>query len=119
MSPVQYSRAFAAGGAALITANLVNARVAPRVGPRRMVLVGVGLLVIAGAAMLVLVLTGTLSPASFIVCAFVLTGATGSTLANVSALALARPDASSRGAGSALLRAGQFGGGGAPSPGGG
>lgn len=116
MSPVQYSLAFAAGGAALITANLVNARVAPRVGPRRMVLIGVGLLVVAGVAMLVLVLTGGLSPASFIACAFVLTGGTGFTLANVSALALARTDASSRGAGSALLGACQFGVGGALSP---
>jgi DHA1 family bicyclomycin/chloramphenicol resistance-like MFS transporter len=116
MTPLQYSLTFAAGGTALITANLVNARVAPRVGPQRMVLVGVGLLVLAGTAMLALVLTGSLSRAAFVACAFTLTAGTGFTLANVSALALARTDRSSRGAGSALLGACQFGVGGALSP---
>lgn len=116
MTPLQYSLAFAAGGAALVSANLLNARIAPRVGPQRMVLVGVGLLAATGATVLVLVLTDTLAVASLIACAFGLTAGTGFTLANVSALALARTGPSSRGAGSALLGAAQFGVGGAVSP---
>ncbi|MFD4422260.1 multidrug effflux MFS transporter [Agromyces sp. NPDC058484] len=108
MSPIGYSFGFAAGAAALILANLLNARVAERVGPRRMLLVGVTLLVLAASALIVLSTTGTLTPAAFIACAFVTTGGTGLTMSNASALALARTTPSSRGAGSALLGASQF-----------
>ncbi len=107
MHPLTYALGFAASALALITANLVNSRVAPRVGPERMLGVGLGLIACAGAALLVLVLTGTLVPATFIPAAFVLTGGAGLTMSNGSALALARAD-SARGSGAALLGATQF-----------
>ncbi|WP_036283601.1 multidrug effflux MFS transporter [Microbacterium luticocti] len=115
MSPVEYSLGFAAGAAALISANLVNARVAGRVGPRRMLVLGVVTTLVAGVALAVLASTGTLSIATFIVCAFTLTAGTGFTMSNASALALARADAA-RGSGAALLGASQFFVGGLASP---
>lgn len=116
MTPVQYSLAFAAGGIALVSASLANARVAPRVGPQRMIVVGVGVQFAAALLLLILVLTGALTPWTFILFAFSLTAGTGFTLSNASALALARTGPSSRGAGSALLGATQFAFGGAVSP---
>lgn len=108
MDPLVYSFAFATGASALVLANLVNARVAVRVGPRRMLVVGVLAIVVASATMLVLVLTDALTAAGFIACAFVVTGGAGLTMSNASALALARTDTTSRGSGSALLGSTQF-----------
>jgi DHA1 family bicyclomycin/chloramphenicol resistance-like MFS transporter len=107
MTPVLYALSFGAGGAALVIANLLNARLAPRVGSRRMLLLGLSLTSAAAVALVALTLTGTLAIGSFIACAFVLTGGTGFTMSNTSALALARADAA-RGAGSALLGSTQF-----------
>ncbi|MFT4221047.1 MAG: multidrug effflux MFS transporter [Microbacterium sp.] len=115
MGPIAYSLCFAAGAVSLVTANLVNARVAPRVGPRR--LLAIGAATSAGAASLLAILTfaGGLVPATFVVCAFLLTGGTGLILANASALGLARA-VSGRGAGAALFGATQFFAGGLASP---
>lgn len=107
MPPLVYAFGFAAGAAGIVLSNLVNARVAPRVGVRRMLLVGVALSVVASVALAVLALTGALQPATFILCAFVLTSATGLIMSNASALALARA-AAARGAGAALLGSSQF-----------
>lgn len=108
MTPVGSALGFAASGTALITANLINARVAPRVGPRRMLRVGLTLSVTASVALAALATTRTLAIWSFMLCAFCVVGATGLILANASALALALTDAGTRGAGSALLGAFQF-----------
>lgn len=108
MSPLVYSLAFASGATSLILANLLNARIAPKVGPGRMLVLGVTLQVIAAAAMTVLALTGTLTAWSFIAAAFVVTGGCGVCMSNASALALARTTPESRGAGSAVLGSGQF-----------
>lgn len=108
MDALVYSLAFSASASALVLANLVNARVAVGVGPRRMLSIGVLAIVAGSAAMLVLVLGDALTAAGFIVCAFIVTGGAGLTMSNASALALARTDASSRGSGSALLGATQF-----------
>lgn len=107
MSPLAYSFSFAAAAAALVLANLVNARIAPRVGPRRMLAVGLGMALAAGVALSVTTLTGTLTPAGLIIAAFVLTGGTGLTMSNTSALAIARAD-TARGSGAALLGSAQF-----------
>lgn len=115
MSALSYALAFAAGASAMLIANLVNSRIAPRVGPARMLAVGSGLLLLGGGGMLAFVLSGTLSTPAFIVCAFVLTGGAGLTMSNASALALARAGAA-RGSGSALLGTAQFALGGAAAP---
>ena len=115
MSPFVYSLAFALGALAMITANTINARLAGRVPPTRMLLLGTLLAVAAGAALTALTLTGALTPIAFIVCAFTLTGGTGFIMSNASALALARAR-EARGAGSALLGAAQFAVGGLASP---
>ncbi|SJM56166.1 multidrug effflux MFS transporter [Gulosibacter sp. 10] len=108
MSGLEYSFSFAAAGAALVLANLSNARLAPRFGVRRMLAVGIAAVLAAGVGFAALSITGALSPASFVPCAFVLTAGTGYPMANASALALARTVQASRGAGSALVGASQF-----------
>lgn len=115
MSPFVYSLAFALGALAMITANTINARLAGRVPPTRMLLLGTILALTAGVALTTLALTDTLSPAAFIACAFTLTGGTGFIMSNASALALARAR-EARGSGSALLGAAQFAVGGVASP---
>jgi DHA1 family bicyclomycin/chloramphenicol resistance-like MFS transporter len=107
MTPVTYALSFGAGGAALVLANLSNARFAPRVGARRMLGVGLSLAGAAALALVVLTLAEMLTIPTFIACAFVLTGGTGFTMSNASALGLARADAA-RGAGAAVLGSTQF-----------
>lgn len=115
MSPLVYAIAFSAGASAILIANFVNARLAPRVGPTRMLGVGSGLLILGGFGMLVLVATGTLTAVAFVVFAFVLTSGAGLTASNASALALARAG-HARGSGAALLGAVQFAFGGCAAP---
>ncbi|QBE48308.1 multidrug effflux MFS transporter [Leucobacter triazinivorans] len=115
MPPLLYSLAFATGAAAMILANSINAGLAGRVPAHRMLVIGTTISAIAGAALTLLSLSGTLSPTSFIVCAFALTGGTGLTMSNSSAIALSLSGAS-RGSGSALLGASQFAVGGLASP---
>ena len=107
MSPIAYSLAFATSATALLLAGLTNARLAPRFGPQRMLLVGTSALLAGSVAMATFIATGALTPASFIVCAFATTGGAGFTMTNSSALALNRA-AHARGSGSALLGTTQF-----------
>lgn len=107
MSPLLYAIGFSAAASAMLIGNLINSRIAPRLGPARMLVVGVGLLTVGALGMLGFVITGTLGIAAFISCAFVSSAGTGLILSNASALALARA-ASARGSGSALLGAIQF-----------
>lgn len=115
MSPLAYSLAFTAGALAMILANSINVRLAGRVLPQRMLLLGTALSLAAGIALTALAATNTLSAVSFVACAFALTGGTGLIMSNASALALALT-AGARGAGSALLGATQFTVGGLASP---
>jgi DHA1 family bicyclomycin/chloramphenicol resistance-like MFS transporter len=107
MSPFAYALAFATGAVSLVLANSLNARIAPRVGPGRMLIVGVAMIATSALVLTVLSTTGSLGVASFIACAFVLTGGAGFTMSNASALALARAE-QARGSGAALLGATQF-----------
>ncbi|MGX5695995.1 multidrug effflux MFS transporter [Agromyces soli] len=116
MSPLGYSFAFAAGAAALISANLLNSRIAPHVGAPRMLLVGIGLGLGASLALVLMAVTGTLSVPAFIACAFTATGGTGLIMSNASALALTRAPSHARGSVSALLGACQFAVGGLVAP---
>lgn len=108
MPPMVYAFGFSASGVALVLSNIVNARVAPRLGPQRMLGFGIALLLLAGTSMLTLTLTGLLTIPGFIITAFVLTAGTGFTLSNASALALAEAS-HARGLGAALLGSVQFG----------
>lgn len=116
MSQLGYSFAFAAGAAALISANLVNSRLAPRFGALRMLLVGNAFGLAASAALVVMAVTGTLSVPAFVACAFAATGGTGLIMSNAGALALARAPRHTRGSTSALLGASQFAVGGLAAP---
>lgn len=107
MNPLIYALSFSAAASSMIVANSINSRIAPRVGPRRMLIVAIALLGIGSFGMLIFVLTGSLSIATFIACAFVASAGAGMVLSNASALALARADYA-RGSGSALLGAVQF-----------
>lgn len=107
MPPLLYAFGFSAGGAALVLSNIVNARIAERIGPTRMLGYGVAVLSVGGAAMLGLSLSGALAPWNFIASAFVLTAGAGITMSNASALALAEA-AHARGAGAALMGSLQF-----------
>lgn len=108
MSEIQYGLGFAGSAAALIIANTVNSRIAPRVGPERMLLMGNTLLLIATASMTALVVTGALSIPTFILSAFVLSGGAGLVMSNASALAFTATTGPTRGAGAALMGAVQF-----------
>ena len=115
MDPLVYALGFAAGALGVVSANLLNARIAPRVGPGRMLTLGVSFLLLASGILALLAITGWLRPASFIGCAVVLTAGAGFTMSNASALALARTP-HMRGSGAAVLGATQFVLGGAMSP---
>ncbi|QIM17165.1 multidrug effflux MFS transporter [Leucobacter insecticola] len=115
MSPLIYSLAFAAGALAMILSNSINARLAGKVPPERMLLLGTCLGFVAGIALTVFAATDTLTIPAFIACAFTLTGGTGLVMSNASALALSFAGRA-RGAGSALLGAAQFSVGGLASP---
>ncbi|WOQ70111.1 multidrug effflux MFS transporter [Microbacterium limosum] len=107
LDPVEYGLTFAIGASGMVVANLVNAAIAPRVGPRRMLAVGQGMLLGAGIVLVVLSAAGILQVWSFLALVIPLCAGTGLIMSNATALALARADGR-RGAGSALLGAGQF-----------
>lgn len=107
MPPLIYALGFATSGTALVLSNILNARIAERVGPTRMLGHGIFLLLLGASGMLVFSLTGALAIWSFITCAFLLTGGAGITMSNASALGLAAA-AHARGFGAALLGCAQF-----------
>ncbi len=107
MPPLIYALGFATSGTALVLSNILNARIAERVGPARMLGYGVVLLLLGATGMMLLSFTGLLTVWGFIACAFVLTGGAGVTMSNASALALAEA-AHSRGSGAALMGSLQF-----------
>lgn len=107
MTTVEYAFSFSAGAVGIMLANLLNARIAVRVGPDRMLAVGLLAALAAGVSFAVLSATGALIPATFIASAFLVSGGVGLTMSNASALALARAD-QARGSGAALIGAAQF-----------
>lgn len=115
MSPTEFSFSFAAGALAMVLLNFTNARLAGRVPPTRMLVLGASLVALAGTAFGTLALTQTLSVPTYIACAFVLSGGVALVSSNSTALALGRADFA-RGSGSAILGALQFAGGGLTPP---
>lgn len=114
-TPLQFSLAFAVGALALVLGNILNARLAGRMHPLRMLTLGSIAACVAACAIMLLTVTGALSVLAFVPCAFVLSGGVALVMANTNALALARADFA-RGAGAALLGAFQFLGGALVSP---
>lgn len=108
MGPVAYSLSFAAAASAIVLANLINSRVAVRVGVKKMFAIGSGLLVVAAASFGIMEATATLTIPGFIVTAFLLTSGAGLTMSNANALGLAEATPSTRGAGAAVMGAAQF-----------
>lgn len=115
MSPTEFSFAFAAGALAMVLLNFTNARLAGKVPPTRMLILGASLVALAGTAFGALAVTQTLSVATYVACAFVLSGGVALVSSNSTALALGRADFA-RGSGSAILGAFQFAGGGLTPP---
>lgn len=107
MTPTQFSFAFAAGAFAMVLTNFMNARLAGRVRPERMMMLGTSLVSLSGLSFGVLALTGALSIPTYVLSAFVLSCGVALVSANSTALALGRADFA-RGSGSALHGAMQF-----------
>lgn len=108
MGQVPYSLSFAMAASALMFANLINARLAVVRGPEAMFGVGSVLLVIAAAAFVLQVASDALTIPGFVLTAFILTAGAGLTMSNANALGLAEATPSTRGAGAAVMGAGQF-----------
>lgn len=108
MSPLLYGLGFAAGGSALLVANLTNARLAPRYGPEWMLVIGASIGTTAAVVLVAASVFGFLSIPLFLACAFSTMGSAGLTFGNASALGLSRATQRNRGAGAALMGATQF-----------
>lgn len=108
MGPVPYSLSFALAASSLIFANLINARMAVARRPQAMFSVGSVLLVMAAAAFVIQIASDALTIPGFVVTAFVLTAGAGLTMSNANAIGLAEATPSTRGAGAAVMGAGQF-----------
>ncbi|HEY4534866.1 MAG TPA: multidrug effflux MFS transporter [Enteractinococcus sp.] len=108
MGQLSYSLSFAASASAIILANLVNSRLAVVYGVRRMLGIGLMLLIVAAASFVVMETTNSLSIPGFVATAFLLTAGAGLTMSNANALGLAEATPSTRGAGAAVMGAGQF-----------
>jgi DHA1 family bicyclomycin/chloramphenicol resistance-like MFS transporter len=115
MTPSQFSIAFGISALSLLSANLLNARLAARTTPAVMLLVGVALTLSSSATLLALALTQTLSLPSFMGAAFVLCFGAGLVASNANALGFAR-SAEARGTGAALMGVSQFAVGGLATP---
>ena len=108
MGQVPYSLSFALAASSLIFANLINASMAVARGPETMFTVGSVLLVIAAAAFVIQIASDALTIPGFVATAFLLTAGAGFTMSNANAIGLAEATPSTRGAGAAVMGAGQF-----------
>ncbi|OMC36441.1 Bcr/CflA family drug resistance efflux transporter [Mycobacterium sp. GA-1841] len=107
LSPLHYSFAFAANAAGIVIVNAVNARIVGRFGQRRLMHLGIGLLVLLSALLVIDALLGPVLWASLVL----LWGAVASlglVAANATSLALDEVRHAA-GTGSAVLGALQFG----------
>ena len=109
LSPEAFGLIFAAGALAIIIASIVNARLVPRFGTNRMLLVGIVLALLATSSLLTMV---WLDASVYLMIASIVgfNGATGFISANAIAGGLSMVS-EGRGRASALLGASQYGGG--------
>jgi len=107
LSTVQYSMAFAGNALGLVAASAVSGGLVGRVSPLTMLRAGVGVLVVASAALLVVVLAGA-SRWGVLVLLFVAVSSLGFVMGNATGLATGRVPRNA-GTGSAVLGALQFG----------
>ncbi|MFA5606911.1 MAG: multidrug effflux MFS transporter [Leucobacter sp.] len=107
MSPLLYSLGFGVGALGLVGGSFASARLAGRVRPQLLILLGAALLLLSGAVALTTALTDTMTVPLFIAMAFVLSAGSGLIMSNSSAVALGLAGRA-RGSASALLGATQF-----------
>ena len=100
---LQYAIGFAISAAAILIGNLINSRIAPRVGPFRMLMIGSAIALTAVALLVLQTALGVLSVVSFVANAFLLVFGNSFVGSNASALALAETKPYNRGSGAALM----------------
>ena len=115
VSPQLYGGVFALNALGIVLCSLLNRRLVERVGPARMLQVGVVAGATAGAALLAVVLAGGVGLPGILPCLFVVVASIGFVIPNSTTLALADHPRSA-GSASALLGASQFGLGAAAAP---
>ncbi|ALJ22169.1 Bcr/CflA family efflux MFS transporter [Microbacterium sp. No. 7] len=113
LTPIQLGLVLAVGAVGTIASSSLNAGIATRTSPLRMLIVGGTITLTASATLFAL--APVLSVPVFVACTAALYFGTGLTSANATALALGRASAA-RGAGAALLGTSQFALGGALTP---
>ncbi len=114
MSPQAFSGVFAANAVGFVTLSQVSARIVHRTGPRRLLLVGLGLSV-AGSSFFAVAVLAHLGLPAVVAGLFLVVAAVGFTAPNATALALAEHGRTA-GAASALVGVGQYVIGGAAAP---
>lgn len=102
-----YSVAFAANALGLTLASLVNARLVSRLGPRRLLSVGLGALLAVNIALFALAVTGSLNAGLTLILLWLSVASMGLIMGNAASLAVSQTPQSA-GTGSAVLGAGQF-----------
>jgi DHA1 family bicyclomycin/chloramphenicol resistance-like MFS transporter len=102
-----YSVAFAANALGLTGASLVSARLVSWAGPRRLLCVGLGALLIVNVVLFTLAVTGSLNATLTLILLWLSITAMGLIMGNAASLAVAQTPQSA-GTGSAVLGAGQF-----------
>jgi DHA1 family bicyclomycin/chloramphenicol resistance-like MFS transporter len=107
LSPGWYAVAFAANAGGLTLASLANARLVGRLGPRRLLRIGLGWELTSVVVLFVLTGTGSLTVVPVLVLFWSCVASLGLVMGNATSLALAGT-AADAGTGSALLGAGQF-----------
>lgn len=90
LTPSQFALVFALGGTSLVTGSQVNAALVRRVGPLRLLRVGLPTTLLAAAVLLLLALTGLGGIVALVAAIWVTTAVLGFVMANASALALSR-----------------------------
>lgn len=102
-----YSVAFAANALGLTIVSLANARLVTRLGPRRLLCVGLGALLAVNIVLFTLALTGSLNAGLTLALLWLSIAAMGLIMGNAASLAVSQTPQSA-GTGSAVLGAGQF-----------
>lgn len=108
MNELQYALSFAAAASSMVIANMINSRVAPTIGPERMVLIGSLLQLAAAGSFVLMTTTQSLNILQFIVTAFVLSGGAGLVMSNSNALGVSFAPKQNRGSASAIMGTTQF-----------
>ncbi|GAA3391366.1 multidrug effflux MFS transporter [Cryptosporangium minutisporangium] len=102
-----FSVAFAANAVGLTLGSLTSARIVSRFGPRRLLIFGVGSLLVWTSVLAALTLTGALTTVAVLVLLWLCVTSVGFVMGNATSLAIAQTP-SAAGTGSAVIGASQF-----------